>query len=178
MVDRLSPLGDPGRYLLSACMRKTGTRYLLLCVALIAACLTFVQIPVPPPTVININGDVESAPNAIHSILYNFRGVAYVGAISIFIHAACSVLAMKNLARWIFSILVPTLVTFAYHLWWVDHIRRNEIHYPITISPSTVFAINLISFTIGTAVVVGLFSILSPFAEPKLTTSAKPQIPI
>ena len=29
MVDRLSPLGDPGRYLLSAYMRKTGTRYLL-----------------------------------------------------------------------------------------------------------------------------------------------------
>ena len=71
-------------------MRKTGTRYLLLCVALIAACLAFMQIPVPPPTVTDINGDVESAPNAIHSILYNFRGVAYVGATSIFMHAVCS----------------------------------------------------------------------------------------
>ena len=154
-------------------MRKISTRYLLVCVAMIAACLTFMQIPVPPPTVTGINGDVESAPSAIRSILYNFWGVAYVGAISIFMHAICSVLGMKNFARCIVSILVPTTFAFAYHLWWADYIRRNDIHYPITISPSAVFVINLISFTIGTSVAVGLFEILTPFLDPKLTTSEK-----
>ena len=153
-------------------MRKVSIRYLLLCISLIAACLAFMQIPVPPPTVIDINGDIESAPNAVHSILFNFRGVAFVGSISIFMHAACSVFGLNKLSRGIVSILVPTIFTFAYHLWWVDYIRRTEIHYPITISPSTVFVINLISFTIGTGVVAGLFAVLAPRMEQSNSTPA------
>ena len=151
-------------------MRKVGTRYLILCVTLIAACLSFMQMPVPQPTVIDINGDIESAPNALHSILFNLRGIACVGAISIFMHSICSVLGLNKLSRWVTSILIPTIMTFAYHLWWVDYIRRTEIHYPITISPSTVFVINAISFTIGTAVVAGLLAILTPLVEQKQST--------
>ena len=154
-------------------MREFGTRYLLLCVALIAACLAFTQIPVPPPTVFDINGDIESAPNALHSMLYHLRGFAYVGAISIFMHAICTVLRLKMVSRWIISILIPTIVTFTCHLWWVDYVRRTGIHYPITISPLTVFIINAISFTMSTVVVTVLLAFLIPLVKRKKTTTTE-----
>ena len=150
-------------------MQSISTRYLLLCTAMIAACLALLQIPAPPPSVSDISRNIESGPNIIHTILFKLGGVAFVCAISIFMHAVCSIFGLKNVMRRLISILLPTVVLFAYHLWWLDYIQRSEFHHPITVSPSTVLVIDLVFFAIGTAAIEGFFAILKPAISARTT---------
>ena len=131
-------------------MQNFGIRYLMFCVSLTAACVAVWQYPKVAPNPAN---------GVDYSFLINLRPFGLIGAISIFMHVACDAIGLRSLIRWLVSILVPSFSMFGWWFWWVAGIKQSGVHHPITISPIEVLILNLVTFTIGFAVVSFVLSL-------------------
>ena len=125
-------------------MQNFGIRYLMFCVSLIAACVAVWQYSKATPNPAN---------GVDYSFLINFRPFGLIGAISIFMHVACDAIGLRSLVRWLVAILVPSVAMLGWWFWWVAGIKQSGVHHPITIRPTEVLILNLVTFTIGFAVV-------------------------
>ena len=89
---------------------------------------------------------------------------AMVIGVATLMHLLSGMLGLTGYLRWIFAIAAPTVVAYAYHLWWLDYIARNKIHYPIFLTSTSILILNLMSFTIAFAVVSCVMHYLFPRA--------------
>ncbi len=139
-------------------MKSLRIRYLMSCVALIAIFLALWQYPKSEP---------NSANGVDYSWLIKFRPFGLVGAISVFMHVACDMLGLRSVFRWMVGTIVPSLAMLGWWLWWVSGIKASGVHHPITIGPTEVFVIHLITFTAGFAVVSLVLSWIRSWLDPE-----------
>ena len=142
-------------------MQQITLRYLLTCVALIAACLALATLP---SLTFGPNDGGSGVP---YSHIINLQTIGYYAAASTFMHLFCTIMQLKGLLRWAVSILTPSLAMLGWHLWWIAKIEQEQIHYPISITPTEVFVFNLIAFTICFTVVSGVMASFGRITRPQ-----------
>ena len=142
-------------------MQQITLRYLLACVALIAACLALATLP---SLTFGPNDGGSGVP---YSHIINLQTIGYYAAASTFMHLFCTIMQLKGLLRWAVSILTPSLAMLGWHLWWIAKIEQEEIYYPISITPTEVFVFNLIAFTICFTVVSGVMASFGRITRPQ-----------
>ena len=168
MVNLLRRLGYPDRYPPRCSMRKIGTRYLFFCVTMICICLSFWTIPHPPPYILNAENEILSQPYWIHEILFQIRPYVLILAVSLFMHALCSVIGLTTVARWVTSILLPSTVAFAWQIWNLTH-SPPKLSIPIWMALAATFVLFTISFATSFGFASLLFRMLNVY--PKTNTT-------
>ena len=111
--------------------------------------------------------DLDAGNGVPYSHIVNLRPVGIVGAISIFMHLLCRLFNFKYLAKWSFSILVPTSLNVGGHYLWMSTLAYDERPRTV-ISPTEALVFNLVLFTIGFVAVVVLLDVILPkwFSHP------------